>query len=422
MKGIFFEQHEKHWSLWNKANRPFNTVIIVLEADPVCLLEREKELKQGKNEYTTSFFFLKRYRYRQLSAFYGNVHLIDTTKLSKEEVAKVVKDIYENKTKEYIVPCVDEYTQEMFDALPKVIEGESKIIRTFNKRFQIIQYKASVHSHKQQRSGIVEGTDKERMKMTKSIIDIFSRYEIKHSYFFIGENFILNESLNPEKDLPPVEIIVKRCFVGSDKVRYYKMEELKNRFGQPVIKKEKQNEYIEKIVDNSGRLSMLCQNILNLSKLENQQMITDKKTYRLDEQIRKAVLALEPLWSKKNIEFDINLPKQSYNNNEALVYHVWHNLIANAIKFTDENGLISIKMTSGDNSVIVSVADNGCGMTEDVQKHIFEKFYQGDTTRKAEGNGLGLALVKRIVDLCSGTVKVQSSPGNGATFIVELPL
>ena len=188
------------------------------------------------------------------------------------------------------------------------------------------------------------------------------------------------------------------------------------------VPKEKQNEYIEKIVDNSGRLSMLCQNILNLSKLENQQMITDKKTYRLDEQIRKAVLALEPLWSKKNIEFDINLPKQSYNNNEALVYHVWHNLIANAIKFTDENGLISIKMTSGDNSVIVSVADNGCGMTEDVQKHIFEKFYQGDTTRKAEGNGLGLALVKRIVDLCSGTVNVQSSPGNGATFIVELPL
>ena len=248
VKGIFFEQHEKHWSLWNKANRPFNTVIIVLEADPVCLLEREKELKQGKNEYTTSFFFLKRYRYRQLSAFYGNVHLIDTTKLSKEEVAKVVKDIYENKTKEYIVPCVDEYTQEMFEALPKVIEGESKIIRTFNKRFQIIQYKASVHSHKQQRSGIVEGTDKERMKMTKSIIDIFSRYEIKHSYFFIGENFILNESLNPEKDLPPVEIIVKRCFVGSDKVRYYKMEELKNRFGQPVIKKEKQNEYQKLLV------------------------------------------------------------------------------------------------------------------------------------------------------------------------------
>ena len=159
-----------------------------------------------------------------------------------------------------------------------------------------------------------------------------------------------------------------------------------------------------------------------MSKLENQQMITDKKTYRLDEQIRKAVLALENVWEAKNISFDIDLPKQSYNNNEALIYQVWYNLIGNAVKFTGENGIITIIMTSGENSVKVSVADNGCGMDEEVQKHIFEKFYQGDTTRKADGNGLGLALVKRIVDLCEGTVTVESVPGQGSVFEVELPL
>ncbi len=188
------------------------------------------------------------------------------------------------------------------------------------------------------------------------------------------------------------------------------------------ISEDKSNEYINKIIDNSERLSVLCGNVLNMSKLENQQMITDKKTYRLDEQIRKAVLALENVWEAKNISFDIDLPKQSYNNNEALIYQVWYNLIGNAVKFTGENGIITIIMTSGENSVKVSVADNGCGMDEEVQKHIFEKFYQGDTTRKADGNGLGLALVKRIVDLCEGTVTVESVPGQGSVFEVELPL
>ena len=247
-KGIFYEQHEKHWSLWQKTNRPQKTLIIVLEAEPDVLVSRVPQNDKEQSQFTTSFFFLKRYRFRQLSAYYGNVHLINTSNLSVDDTAKIIKDIYEGKTNEYIVPSVDEISQSQFDSMPKVIQGESKIIRTFNKRFQIIQYIASVHSHKQQRSGIVEGTDKERMKMTKSILDIFSRYEIKHSYFYIGENFILNESKNPEIDLPPVEIIVKRCFVGSDKVRYYKMDEIKNRFGKPVVNKEKQNEYQKLLV------------------------------------------------------------------------------------------------------------------------------------------------------------------------------
>lgn len=188
------------------------------------------------------------------------------------------------------------------------------------------------------------------------------------------------------------------------------------------LPKETRDDYINKIIYNSERLSVLCGSVLNISKLENQQMITDKKIYRLDEQIRKAVLSLEPLWDSKNISLDIDLPKQSYNNNEALIYHIWYNLISNAIKFAPENGTVAIKMSSGDNTVKVSVADNGCGMTDEVKKHIFEKFYQGDATHKAEGNGLGLALVKRIVELCDGSVSVESTLGNGSVFTVELPL
>lgn len=188
------------------------------------------------------------------------------------------------------------------------------------------------------------------------------------------------------------------------------------------LPQEKREDYIERIIYNSERLSVLCGSVLNLSKLENQQMITDKKVYRLDEQIRKAVLSLEPLWDSKSISFDIELPKQSYNNNEALIYHIWYNLISNAIKFAPENGTVTIKMSSADNAVVVSVADNGCGMSDDVKKHIFEKFYQGDATHKVEGNGLGLALVKRIVELCSGSISVESSPNNGSVFTITLPL
>lgn len=190
----------------------------------------------------------------------------------------------------------------------------------------------------------------------------------------------------------------------------------------PNLTQEKHDHYVEIILDNSRRLSNLSSNILALSKLENQEMIVDNREFRLDEQIRKSILLLEGKWSAKNIEFDMDLPKQMYFGSEALLAQVWSNILDNAIKHSPTGGVIHVNIQAVDKELTVSITDHGKGMTEEVQKHIFEKFYQGDNSRKTEGNGLGLALVKRIVELCHGTVLVRSSPGQGSTFSVILPL
>lgn len=187
------------------------------------------------------------------------------------------------------------------------------------------------------------------------------------------------------------------------------------------ISKERHDYYVEKIIANSRQLSTLSSNILALSKLENQETVLHRREYRLDEQLRRAVLLLENKWAAKSIEFDIDLPNDTFNGNEQLLDQVWSNLLDNAIKHSPEGGIIQVTLLPGSTSVTVTVTDHGDGMPEEVQKHIFEKFYQGDQSRSSEGNGLGLALVKRIVELCHGSVEVNSAPGEGATFRVNLP-
>lgn len=185
---------------------------------------------------------------------------------------------------------------------------------------------------------------------------------------------------------------------------------------------EKHDYYIEKILDNSRRLSHLSSRILMLSKLENQETVMNKKEYRLDEQIRKSILMLESNWVVKNIEFDMDLPAMVYYGSEPLLEQVWSNILDNAIKHSHEGGVIHVSMQRSNHQLSVTMKDHGIGMTEEVQNHIFEKFYQGDSSRKTDGNGLGLALVKRIIDLCKGTITVESVPGAGSSFTVNLPI
>lgn len=147
----------------------------------------------------------------------------------------------------------------------------------------------------------------------------------------------------------------------------------------------------------------------------------DKETFRLDEQLRKAVIMLESKWTKKNLTFDMEMPKQFYEGSEQLLYQVWINLLDNAIKHSPNGGIIHIGIRQTGAALTVTIVDHGDGMSEEVQKHMMEKFYQGDRSHKADGNGLGLALVKRIMKLCKGTISVESSPGNGAAFSVTLP-
>lgn len=180
--------------------------------------------------------------------------------------------------------------------------------------------------------------------------------------------------------------------------------------------------YAEQILKSSRQLSTLTGNILKLSKLENQSIISEKKIFSLDEQIRQAVLSLEPIWSARKIDIDLDLPEVSFYGNEDLIFQIWTNLISNGIKFTPAGGMVSVKMTRDDSYISVDIADNGIGMSEEIQKHIFDKFYQAEGSRSMEGNGLGLALVKKILSLCGGTIKVTSQPDLGSKFTVKLPL
>lgn len=188
----------------------------------------------------------------------------------------------------------------------------------------------------------------------------------------------------------------------------------------PKITEERRQEYVEKIISNTHALSTLTGNILKLSKLENQDCITDKKEFSLDEQLRLVMLNLESEWTAKKIELDIDLQDVIYYGNESLLYLVWYNLIGNAIKFSPENGKIEIRLTANEGNITVAVQDYGCGIGKEEQKHIFDKFYQVDRAHSGNGNGLGLALVKRIVTLCNGEVFVESEPNQGSVFFVRL--
>ena len=184
---------------------------------------------------------------------------------------------------------------------------------------------------------------------------------------------------------------------------------------------QEQREYARRILEGTRQLSSLTGNILKLSKLENQQIISEKKYFLLDEQLRRAILSMEPVWSQKELEMDLDLPETSYYGSEELMLQVWTNLLSNAVKFTPDHGTISVRIRKYADSVLVEFQDTGIGMTDDVKSHIFERFYQGDASRSMEGNGLGLALVNKIITLCGGTISVDSNPGRGSRFLVRLP-
>ena len=181
-----------------------------------------------------------------------------------------------------------------------------------------------------------------------------------------------------------------------------------------------QREYIDKILFNTRRLSSLVGSILLLSKLENQQIPSHQVEYRLDEQIRQSIVALEPAWEQKDIEFDVELDRVSYLGNEPMMRHVWDNLVSNAIKFSPNGGTVKIHLAKKLKKLIVTVEDQGPGLSEEAQKHIFDKFYQADASHKQEGNGLGLALVKRILTIEKGQIAAENIPEGGCRFTVTL--
>lgn len=185
---------------------------------------------------------------------------------------------------------------------------------------------------------------------------------------------------------------------------------------------EEREHYMNVVIDTAEKLNGMIGNILKLSKLENQQIFPVAKPYQLGEQLRRCALDFMPKWEEKDIDFEIDVIDVSVNYDASLLELVWNNLLSNAVKFTEKGGKIALTSQKTQTGVLVSVKDTGCGMNEETQKKIYEKFYQGDSSHSSEGNGLGLALVKKIVDICGGSISVQSSPGKGTTFTVELKI
>lgn len=184
---------------------------------------------------------------------------------------------------------------------------------------------------------------------------------------------------------------------------------------------EEQQKYIDKILFNTKRLSYLVGNILLLSKVNNQNIRLKPTKYRLDEQVRQAIMLLENKWTEKDIEFDVEMEEIEYCGYENLMLHVWTNLIDNAIKFNPQNGCIFMRMSLWGERIVFTIEDNGPGIGKEEQKHIYDKFYQSDSSHKEEGNGLGLALVKKIVGMSNGAIHVENIPLRGCQFTITLP-
>lgn len=185
---------------------------------------------------------------------------------------------------------------------------------------------------------------------------------------------------------------------------------------------EERDEYIKIIVKSAKELSTMTGNILRLSRLENQTIISEKEHYRVDEQIRQVILRMEPLWEEKNLDINPELEPITWYGNQEITSHIWYNLLNNAIKFTPSGGEINIKAHADAEWLTVTFQDTGIGMTPEVQGRIFDKFYQGDTSHKKKGNGLGLALVRQIVTLYGGSIQLESMPDYGSTFTIQLPM
>lgn len=188
------------------------------------------------------------------------------------------------------------------------------------------------------------------------------------------------------------------------------------------LAKAQREEYTNIIIAETSRLSHLSTNILRISKLDHQKIIERKTAFSLDEQIRRSILLLEYLWDKKDIAFNIHLEEISYIGDEELLQQIWVNLISNAINFSPARGTIDIELIQKDNNITCRIRDYGIGMTDEIKDRIFEKFYQGDKSHAQEGTGLGLPLVKRILELYDGKIHVESKPNEGTTFTVELPI
>lgn len=199
-----------------------------------------------------------------------------------------------------------------------------------------------------------------------------------------------------------------------------------NGFASLVLEKDlpedEQKEYLKIIVDESARLSNLATSTILLSKLTAQTIVTDIEEYDLGEQLRECSVILSGTWLKKNMAFDVSLAQVMYKGNKEMMQHMWINLLDNAVKYTPEGGRVTVLVREENGYAIVKIKDTGEGISKDIQKSLFDPYFQGDSSHSRQGLGLGLSIVKRIVELCKGTISVRSTIGEGSEFTVILPM
>ena len=185
---------------------------------------------------------------------------------------------------------------------------------------------------------------------------------------------------------------------------------------------EEQKKYLEIIIDESARLSKLATNTILLSKLSSQQIITDCETYNLSEQLRQCSIILSSKWLEKNITFSGEFSDVSYYGNKEMMQHLWLNLLDNAIKYTPNNGEITVNVSLKNNLITVDITDTGIGISDEIKQYLFDPYFQGDTSHAEQGLGLGLSIAKRIVELCGGSITATSKVDMGSTFTVIFPV
>lgn len=259
-------------------------------------------------------------------------------------------------------------------------------------------------------------------KITAGNFDV--RLTPRHSYRSYDDLDVIMENLNRMAAELSKNEVLKSDFISNVshelKTPLAIIQNYATALKNEKIDADTRHEYITTITQASARLTDLVMNILQLNKLENQKILPEKSLTRLDEALAQTVFNFEDMLEKKQIELNCDFDEITLLTSSSLLEIVWNNLMSNAIKFTPVGGKISISLHAVEKGVRITFSDSGCGMNEETGRRIFDKFYQGDTSHAKEGNGLGLALVKRVIDILGGEIFVDSKPEQGSTFVITL--
>ncbi len=273
---------------------------------------------------------------------------------------------------------------------------------------------------------MIDRPTKKILSATKKIADgdFSTRLEITHEYSKYNEYDLIMENLNKMATELQKNEVLKTDFISNVsheiKTPLAVIQNYATLLQDDTLDSETKKSYAKTLITASKRITDLITNILKLNKLENQEIQEKHEAFNLTEALANSVVEFETLIEKKNIDLNCDFDEVNIYSSKSLLEIVWNNLISNAIKFTPDNGKVDVSLKRIGKNAEIKVADTGCGITSEVGARIFEKFYQGDTSHATQGNGLGLALVKKVIDILGGEISVQSELNKGSTFTILL--